>query len=110
MSQLDFTDPAVQARLNRDRGMKRAARGAESKSPGWNEKALAAVHAFALSHTEPFLAEQIRASMDWADVDARAFGPVMKEAERRGWIRRDGYAPANSSHRSPKVRWRSRIQ
>lgn len=109
MHQPGLFDPTAAARQRAERGMRDAAIGAEEKSPGWHAQALEAVREFAATHSEPFMAEQVRASMPFKNVDARAFGSVMQDAYRRGWIEKAGYAPANSSNRSPKVQWRSRI-
>ena len=56
-----------------------------------------------------FLAEDIAARLEQRHVttpDKRALGHVIRECQRRGWITSAGYAPARSSHGSPKVRWR----
>ncbi len=97
----------VEARSRADAGMSRAARRAEKVEPGWKAGALEAVRAYALSH-ELFLAEHVRLHVPH-DADRRAVGAVLQSAQRRGWIKRDGYAPACSSNGSPKVRWRSLI-
>lgn len=109
---LDFDAPPpaqVQAELRRDLGVTRAANAAHRNAPGWEDDALAAVRRFALTH-ETFIAEDARATIAIPDgVDGRAFGAVMQRARREGLVRADGFAPANSSNRSPKVRWRSLV-
>lgn len=109
---IDFDAPPpaqVQAELSRDLGITRAASRAHRHAPGWEDDAVEAVRRFALTH-ETFIAEDARATIAIPDgVDGRAFGAVMQRARREGLIRADGYAPANSSNRSPKVRWRSLV-
>lgn len=58
-----------------------------------------------------FLTEDLR---EWAYANGfarppneKAWGSVMLSAVREKVIAADGYAPANSSNRSPKVRWKS---
>lgn len=90
-------------------GMSRAATRAEKVSPGWHEAALEAVRQFAASH-ERFLAEDVRKVCSVpADADGRAFGAIIQGAKRRGWIVKDGAAPALSSNLSLKVLWKSLI-
>jgi hypothetical protein len=92
----------------RDLGMARAADRADRAEPGWTETALDLLRAFIAAHPAPFLAEEFRA---WAaghladPPDARAFGAVMTAAKKLGLVEFVGYAPANSSNRSPKCRW-----
>lgn len=94
------------AEERRDDGI---ARAKEHAPAGFHSGALAAVREFARTHSEPFLCEQVRASMPFVDVDGRAFGAVMQEARRKGWIQKHGFAAAASSNLSPKVQWVSRI-
>lgn len=100
----------AQARARRDLGMARAADKAEREVTGWSEVALAFVRRFVSDRPHPFLAEDVRAAAKvWGLIEpqnAKAWGPVIKRAERAGVVRACGYAPANSSNRSPKVLWR----
>jgi len=98
---------ARDARARADVGMARASGKAERIESGWRELALNAVYLHAL-HAQHFLAEDVDAPIPQG-ADPRAFGAVMQEAKRKGWIVADGAAPANSSNRSFKVRWRSLI-
>jgi hypothetical protein len=92
----------------RDLGMARAADHADRVEPGWTETALDLLRSFLVAHPAAFLAEEFRA---WASgqlsapPDARAFGAVMTAAKKLGMVEFVGYAPANSSNRSPKCRW-----
>lgn len=108
---LDFDAPPARAasEARRELGVSRAATAARRNAPGWEDAAVAAVRAFALTH-DAFVAEDVRETFATpAEVDGRAFGHVMRRAAREGIVRKDGYAPANSSNRSPKVRWRSLV-
>lgn len=95
------------ARVRAEVGMARAAERAEKVEPGWRASALESVRLHALAH-ETFLAENVAIFVP-QEADPRAAGAVFQAARRRGWIRADGFAPANSSNRSAKVRWRSMI-
>lgn len=98
------------ARARRDLGIARAADHADRVSPEWKAKALAQVKAYAALHPH-FLAEHARGFAEAnglpAAVEPRAWGNVMRCAAFAGFIVADGYAPANSSNRSPKTLWRS---
>ena len=102
---------AFQAQAARDRaelGLTRAAAKAERIEPGWRTEALRALRAHALAH-EHFMMEDVPFSVP-SEADRRAVGVVAREAKRLGWIAADGWAPANTSNRSPKVRWRSLLK
>jgi len=100
------------ARQRRDTGMHRAADHAERVYPDWQDRAVGYVRLHATVHTQ-FMAETVRAVAEADGLtlppDGRAWGAVMRRAQREGIIRADGYAPANSSNRSPKVRWASMV-
>lgn len=100
------------ARADRDDAIARVARSSEELQPGWQERAMDLLVEFCQSAPGPFLAEEFRA-WAWArhledPHDGRAFGPLFQRAARRGVIERAGYAPAASSHLSPKPTWRPR--
>lgn len=66
-------------------------------------------HLRALLPGTVFLAEQIAASVAQRGLstpDARALGVVIREAARDGLIETAGFAPARTSHGSPKRLWR----
>lgn len=101
--------PTVQTSLNlRDAGIRSSAQHAGDE---WQAKALqwVVLHAIACNG-EPFLAEDVRqeAERDGMEPapDSRAWGAVMRRAAAQGKIESCGYAPAKSSHMSPKVQWR----
>ncbi len=98
-------DSIESARARADVGMERASSHAEHVEPGWRQSALEAVRSYARGH-DRFLAENVPIAVP-SEADPRAVGAVFREAQRRGWIRADGFAPANSSNRSAKVRWLS---
>lgn len=85
------------------------ASAAASVSCEWARRALGYVREFAAYADGPFLVEQIREFADAGGFDeprnAKAWGPVIQEARRQKIIRPCGFAPARSSHRSPKVLW-----
>ena len=97
------------AELRRDLGIARADARASRTDPAWRLAALEALRLHASSH-DHFLVEDVAAAAGTpVGVDGRAWGAIAQAARRRGWIQADGYAPANSSNRSPKVLWRSAI-
>jgi len=108
----DDNDAPLFASVDAARAKGHAAAGhAASKAariePGWKQAALETVRSFAL-RTENFLSEHVPFEIPLG-ADRRALGSIMKEAERLGYIRADGAAPAVSSNSSLKTRWRSLI-
>lgn len=87
--------------------MARASSRAERLQDGWRASALEAVRAWAADHAH-FLAEDVPHQLP-SGADGRAWGAVMRDAVQAGLVTRDGYAPAQTSNRSPKTRWRSLI-
>lgn len=107
---IDFVKAAEEARARRDAGMQQAASHANEVETEWTGQALGLLIAFAKTVGRPFLVEEAR---EWAEQHgcprpptARAWGPVVKTAERKGRIAKTGAAPANSSNRSLKHLWR----
>jgi hypothetical protein len=103
-----------QAIERRDIGIDRASSHAERVSPDWNATADAALRYYlAIIHGRSFLAEEFVA---WARVrpnldmppDGRAWGSVVRRAALAKRIEKVGYAPANTSNRSPKCLWREK--
>jgi len=90
-------------------GAERAGQHAEDCRPGWLDRAAALVTTFAQAHGL-FLLEDARCFAERqglpAPPDKRAWGAVAQVLARRGVLVRDGYAPAASSHGSPKCLWR----
>lgn len=107
---IDFAKAADEARARRDAGMQQAATHANEVESEWTGQALGMLIAFAKEVDRPFLVEEARA---WAEAHGcprpptpKAWGPVTKNAERKGRIAKCGAAPANSSNRSLKHLWR----
>lgn len=86
-------------------GLAEAQRTADSNGHGWTEKALNALDHYAQLASRPFTIEEAR---EWigdlvpSPKDERAWGAVAAMAVRHNHIRPVGYAPARSSHGSPK--------
>ena len=83
------------------------ARAVESNDD-WKQKAYLAVCEFCNKHAgKEHLAEEIRVFAEAQGVaplnDARAWGPILKRAEKNGVIKNVGYAPTKSSNGGPKV-------
>jgi hypothetical protein len=90
-----------------------AAAHADQVRAGWLAAACALVERFAERERDgaPFLLEEARA---WAEEqgleappDKRAWGAVPMALRRRGRLSSCGWAPAKSSHGSPKVKWQA---
>ncbi len=94
------------AAARRDAGMASALDHAEADVPGWGDRCLDLMRAFAAQERQPWTCEEFRAYAYAHDLpppdEQRAFGPVTQRAIRAGLIRRVGYAPAASSNGSPK--------
>ncbi|MGE3278046.1 MAG: hypothetical protein AB7O67_23285 [Vicinamibacterales bacterium] len=88
----------------------RAGQHAEDARRGWLDRAAALVTTFAQAHGL-FLLEDARLFAERqglpAPPDKRAWGAVVQMLARRRVLVRDGYAPAASSHGSPKCLWRA---
>lgn len=91
------------------------AQGMETAGETWMSKASALLQMFVtLRGKDTFMAEDF---VEWMKrnypaippPDPRAFGGVIQKAAREGLIERVGYAPANSSNRSPKCVWRVKL-
>lgn len=86
--------------------MHRVTDNADRNRPGWSEDALLALIESARIMKRG-TAEQLRgkAIVDHPH-DYRAWGSVVREAARQGFIVSDGYAKARSSNDSPKIVWK----
>ncbi len=100
------------AASRRDDGMQRAARYVRKTDVAWMDKAVGYVRLHALVH-RTFMTEDAKAMAEQDGFaqcgDPRVWGNVMRQAQRDGIVVHDGYAPANSSNRAPKCRWRSLV-
>lgn len=110
MQQIPLT--MEQARAHGDAGIVRAALRNERANGGWATVALAAVvkHVRALPYEAEFILEDVRLSVAGelpVPTDLRAWGAVTQAATRANYIQRTGgFAPAKSSHASPKPLYR----
>lgn len=96
------------AKAGRDEGMRRAAEHAEKVNPGWVEQAYSFLATFVKDRPGDFLAEDVRLAAALVlpePPDNRAWGPVFKEACRRGLIQRKGYGAAKTGHMRPMPIW-----
>lgn len=101
--------PQAVAEQRRDAGMAQTLSAAGRHAPGWEDDAIEAVREFARHH-EHFPTEDVRAVAGTPEgVDGRAWGPILRRCAALGIVEADGFVLANSSNRSPKVRWRSLV-
>lgn len=94
------------AEARRDIGLARCERSA---GVPWIDRAAELVVRYARKH-DRFLVEDVREAASRHGMiedppNLKAWGAAVKMAQHRGHIRSVGYAPANSSNRSPKVLW-----
>ena len=83
---------------------------ADRMQPGWGARAYDAFAQAAKEATKPFTIEQIREQIAQMGIepptDQRAYGQIVLRAARDKVIRKTGdFAPARSSHGSPKPLW-----
>lgn len=79
---------------------------AERVEPEWGDLAFEALCGYAEVADSPFTIEEMRlATGVQSPTDERAWGSVVQRAVRGQIIKRVGYAPATSSHGSPKPTW-----
>lgn len=99
----------MSARDERNEAIEAVGEAADRASPYWTERACEAIQTFARKRwPEPFLIEDVRAANCIEPPhDERAWGAAAQKASRRGLIVRIGFAPAKSSHLSPKPVWRA---
>lgn len=94
------------AEAKRDIGL---ARCEQSAGVPWIDRAAELVVRYARKH-DRFLVEDVRAAaaahaMIEPPPNLKAWGAAVQRARSLGAVRACGYAPANSSNRSPKVLW-----
>lgn len=106
-------EDAIRARELRDDGMQRAVDHANHVEPGWQERAVGYVKAFALVRRE-FMCEEARRYAEAQGIgpppDKRAWGAVMMKCARMGLIEKIGlgYAKDPKVHMNPASVWRSK--
>lgn len=105
---------SLAGREARDEGIQRAADGAETRIPGWGDRALDILACFASrseARTQPFTSEDVRkyaANLGLpSPPELRAWGSVFQRAVRRGMIRRagTGTAAAGQAHCRLQALW-----
>jgi hypothetical protein len=100
-----------EAQRKGDVGMTRAVEHADRVEPAWSERALGALQAYCLSHSE-FTAEEAREALHAGGLslppDGRAWGAVFKRAASLGWIEKAGYAPRRCGNMTPTIVWVTR--
>lgn len=103
----DVIPTRTEAELRRAEAMANVALSARVRDPAWETEATAQVAEYARTH-EFFTTEDVRAQYGTpSGIDTRAWGPVLKRAQRSGIVSPAGYALVNCSNRSPRVRWKS---
>ena len=119
MTQLSMLNPdgsvsdLVRARQQRDDGIDRAARHAESDYPGWGSQALAYLRRYAENH-DCFMGwfvtneSELSGSVPAAPT-RKSWGAIFTKAVRLGWIEKDGYRQDPNRHCNPAPVWRSLI-
>jgi len=96
------------AEARRDLGIERAGDHADRVDDGWTDRAANEIATFAMTKGSPFVIEEVRTEAETrigSPPDERAWGAATQKAARRGAIVKVGYAPTNSSNRSPKTLW-----
>lgn len=90
---LDFNT----AKARRDRGMARAVEHANRTQPGWQDLALDAFRAYAVTHPS-FTTEQVRTASTSVQQppDKRAWGHVARRACKEGIVQKIGMVQAKS--------------
>lgn len=102
------------AREARDDGMARVAAAVERVMPRWYDLAMEAVRQYALKHDQ-FMCEAARADAEAKGLkkphEKRAWGNVMRNAARAGYVTKVGlsYASDPKVHMNPAGLWKSRI-
>jgi len=93
--------PVQIAEDNRDTAINNALKRAGEE---WAKEVTAELIKRIAVQVKPFLVEDITQGLPKAH-DARAIGGVIRRLAKQGVIRKCGYAPARTSHMSPKVLW-----
>ena len=95
------------AKARRDEGIARAEAGADDE---WKVVALETLHEYLQSHRTFFCDDLWLETKLPRPREARALGPVILNAARRGWmVKSEDYRPSTASNMTPKPVWISRI-
>ena len=98
----------------RTEGMRRAVEHADRVEPNWSDEALKFLHGWAKGGKEcgkgPFLIEQVIAVCRQYEClpeppTTKAWGAVVKRAQKAGWLVKDGFA-IGQGNACPKILWR----
>jgi hypothetical protein len=94
--------------------MKRAQQHAEEVEEGWNIKALDFLYLYAKRYPGKFSGEMVRLEARGIVPDPpslRAWGGILANAARRGWIRQVGYIKVKNpnAHQANAALWESLI-
>lgn len=104
MTNLDLFNP------ERTDGMYRAVEHADREMPDWSDNALAYLRRFAQARVTPFLIEEVIAACKTFSAlpeppTTKAWGAVVKRAQKEGWLHKDGFA-VGAGNACPKILWR----
>jgi len=95
------------ARARRDTGMARAEGAAD---PDWKDKARRALRTYLETHQEFHVDDFWESTGLERPAEARALGPLVQRAARRGWMHKSGrYRASSASNLSEKPIWTSDI-
>jgi hypothetical protein len=116
MTQLSFFDIQKQKPTGmdlRNRGIKRAVEHAEDIHDEWQAKALDFLYIYAKKH-DKFSGEMVRQEAKGVVSDPpslRAWGAILLQGARRGWISQVGYVQVNNpkAHRANAALWESNL-
>jgi hypothetical protein len=114
MNQLSFLDipkPKPSGEILRDKGIARAVKHAEDTNHEWSKKALDFLYLYARTHNR-FSGEMVRqeaGKMVPTPPSLRAWGSVLLQGSRRGWIKQVGFIKVNNplAHKTPATLWES---
>jgi len=112
MNQLSFLDiekPKPTGAVLRDKGLKRAVQHAEEVHDGWQATALDWLYLYVKRHHR-FSAEMVRMDAKGIVPDPpslRAWGAVLLQGYRKGWIRQVGYVQVDNpkAHKANAALW-----
>lgn len=91
-----------QGETNRDAGIQQACNNADEKQPGWTDDAYGYLVEFVAMSTGPFMVEQVGAYAEAQGLpyppSKRAWGGVIKRAQKRGLVEHAGYDRVKNSN------------
>jgi hypothetical protein len=116
MNQLSFLDvqkPKPTGEILRDKGIARAVKHADKVNDGWQKKALDYLYLYIVSH-DRFSGEMVRQEAKGIVPEPpslRAWGAILLQGSRRGWIRQVGFVHVQNekAHRANAALWESLI-